>query len=162
MSLKKILFVNPGESKNKKLTTTGKMQLISTLDLMSQSIESDRVLLITSPSEVAFETASIIGNSFQISAKVVLELRQHSGTNYISKAKAILALLKNTSFECLILVAHEDDRYVVPKEVLGVIHEDHSIQIPHGYGVLSKQGEIVVYSLHGCNIIEPSLKKVTV
>ena len=134
--LEMILFVNPGNSHGGHLTTKGKKQIVSILDPITKNIGMKECFIITSPTDKAKETALIIAGPLGIPFDEIPELREYDGMNYLSKAKIILNHLRNSSAKVLILVAHEDDRYVLPKELLEKISNGRPTAIPYGHGIL--------------------------
>lgn len=153
--LEMILFVNPGNSHSGHLTTKGKKQIVSILDPITKNIGMKECFIISSPTDKAIETALIIAGPLGIPFDEIPELREYDGMNYLSKAKIILNHLQNSSAKVLILVAHEDDRYILPKELLEISSDGRPTTIPYGHGILSTEGSLVMYSRNGCSITEP-------
>jgi hypothetical protein len=153
--LETILFVNPGHSRDGYLTAKGKKQIVSIIESLIKTIGANDAFIITSPTAKAKETASLLASALRVPSDEIPELREYGGMNYLSKAKIILNHLRNSTAKVLILVAHEDDRYVLPKEILEKSSDGRAIVIPYGYGILSKAGSLVTYGRYGCSITEP-------
>lgn len=156
--LVKVIFVNPGESKNMKLTTKGRMQTISTLNAISDEIDIYEALIITSPTLNALETALILSKCLDINYVEVSVLRLCDSTNYLSKASKIANLLATSRIRTLLIVGHPDDQNALPNELIKIANDGQETQIPSGLGIGTKDGVATVFDKNGGYIIEPNLK----
>ena len=159
MKIKKILFANPGNfcSKSKTLTEKGKLQVVSVLEDLTPEIAIDKTLIVTSTTRHAFETAMIIGDSLSLPIEQTESLKLASSDSYVRKAKNILEIASKYDCTTLIIVAHDDDRYVLAHAIMGLVYVNPGF-IPFGFGIKSNEASVAVYnsSPYGCRIIEPA------